>query len=377
MARARLEYPAFDTSNKRRHEMFWDNLYGHEQVVTKIQRSIERGRLANSLMLAGPSGVGKFVFATKLAQAILCETVPETKLQPCGSCSACIQIVAGSHPDLLVIERPPDKQIIPIELFIGDRKNRMRDGMCHAISLKPLQGQRKVAIIRDADYLNPEGANCLLKTLEEPPPGAIIILICSNLQKQLPTIRSRCQILRFQPLASKCVAQLLEDRKLVQNAAEAIQLAELSQGSIEQAIWLADTDIIGFSVQLWSHLAKPADDSTGFARSLGEFIDAAGKDAPPRRQRVHGVLKLSVMFYRELTRVLAGTLSTKNDDLRAAVELAQQTWSGDETVAAACLDRCLDASLHVDRNANPSTLLDSWLEDLAQYSKGRWITTSV
>ena len=85
----------------------------------------------------------------------------------------------------------------------------MREGLCYDIALKPYSGRRKVAIIDDADYLNKEGANCLLKTLEEPPPKSLLILIGTSEQRQLPTIRSRCQIVRFQPLPEQDVAELL------------------------------------------------------------------------------------------------------------------------------------------------------------------------
>src|SRR4029450_8202547 len=113
----------------------------------------------------------------------------------------------------------------PLELLIGDAEHRMRAGLCYNIALKPFSARRKVAIIDDADYLNKEGANCLLKTLEEPPPKSLLIMIGTSEQRQVPTIRSRCQIVRFQPLAEEDVAELLlstgvcEDAALAQPAA--------------------------------------------------------------------------------------------------------------------------------------------------------------
>ena len=109
----------------------------------------------------------------------------------------------------------------------------MREGLCHNISLKPYRGGRKIAIIDDADFLNQEGANCLLKTLEEPPPKSILILIGTSEQKQLPTIRSRCQVIRFRPLAESTVAELLVSQGLIESEVEAERLAGLSGGSLE------------------------------------------------------------------------------------------------------------------------------------------------
>ena len=121
----------------------------------------------------------------------------------------------GTHPDVHLLARPADKAFIPVELFIGDKEHRMREGLCYDISLKPYSGRRKVAIIDDADYFNKEGANCLLKTLEEPPPKSVLILIGTSEQRQLPTIRSRCQVVRFRPLAESDVAEILVEQGLV------------------------------------------------------------------------------------------------------------------------------------------------------------------
>jgi len=104
-----------------------------------------------------------------------------------------------THPDFYIVEKPADKSSIPLALFVGDDDHRMREGLCHDIGLKPFMGGRKVAIIDDADHLNEEGANCLLKTLEEPPPCSVLILIGTSADKQLPTIRSRCQTIRLVP----------------------------------------------------------------------------------------------------------------------------------------------------------------------------------
>ncbi len=169
-------------------------------MVEQFRRALARGRLASSFLFAGPEGIGKRTFALKLAQAMLCTTRPEETLDPCGTCPSCVQVAAGTHPDLHLVGKPEDKSFIPLELLIGDREHRRREGLCHNIGLKPYLGGRKIAMIDDADYLNAEGANSLLKTLEEPPPRSVLILIGTSPAKQLPTIRSRCQLIRFRPL---------------------------------------------------------------------------------------------------------------------------------------------------------------------------------
>ena len=130
-------------------------------------------------------------------------------MDPCEYCPSCLQVAARTHPDLEIVSKPEDKSFLPLELFIGDKEHRMKEGLCHRIAMKPFQGGRKIAIIDDADFLNAEGANCLLKTLEEPPPQSVLILIGTSPAKQLPTIRSRCQLIRFRPLRTDQVEELL------------------------------------------------------------------------------------------------------------------------------------------------------------------------
>src|SRR5256885_12928292 len=181
--------------------MSWQSIRGHDRVVEKFRRGLAKGRLASTFLFVGPPGIGKRTFALKLAQALLCEKVVPEALAPCGECPSCRQVQSLNHPDIEIVTKPADNAFIPLEALIGDAEHRMRAGLCYNIALKPYSGRRKVAIIDDADYLNKEGANCLLKTLEEPPPQSVPILIGTSEQRQLPTIRSRCQIVRFQSLA--------------------------------------------------------------------------------------------------------------------------------------------------------------------------------
>ena len=250
-------------------------------MTTWLPRSaaaLERGRLASTFLFVGPAGVGKRAFALKLAQALLCGERPAVLLDPCERCPACVQVAAGTHPDLEVVSKPPDKSFIPVAAFIGDKEHRMHEGLCHKISLKPFLGGRKIAIVDDADDLNQEAANCLLKTLEEPPPRSVLILIGTSADKQLPTIRSRAQLIRFRPLPEEVVVQLLLDQKIVTDPAEARRLAAQSGGSVRRANEMADPDLWTFRANLLSAVARPLD-SAGLARATSEFVDEAGKEA--------------------------------------------------------------------------------------------------
>jgi len=212
--------------------MAWHGIYGHDDVVERFRLALGRGRLASSFLFVGLEGIGKRSFALKLAQALLCRTRPEQAMDPCGECPACVQVAAATHPDLELVAKPKDKSFLPLELLIGDKEHRMRRGLCHGIALKPFMGGRKIAIIDDADYLNEEGANSLLKTLEEPPPRSVLILIGTSPAKQLPTIRSRCQLIRFRPLDAQIVTRLLVEHGSVETEAEARRLSSHCGGSL-------------------------------------------------------------------------------------------------------------------------------------------------
>lgn len=344
--------------------MSWHGVFGHDELVQQFQRALERRRLASSFLFVGPEGIGKRTFALKLAQSLLCQTRPEEALDPCGACPACVQVTAQTHPDLEVVAKPGDKSFLPLELLIGDKEHRMRAGLCHSIALKPFMGGRKIAVIDDADYLNAEGANCLLKTLEEPPPRSVLILIGTSAARQLPTIRSRCQLIRFRRLPTEVVADLLLAQGVASDPNEASRLARHAEGSIQQAKELADPELWTFRSQLYAELAKPRLDSVRLARAAMEFINAAGKEASPRRRRLRQVVVSAAQFYRALVQ----GLDTAEEDavIGQSLRRAMETGPGPET-AAACLDRCLTAADEIDRNANQATCLESWLDDLATH----------
>ena len=118
--------------------------------------------------------------------------------------------------------------------------------LCDQFALKPARGMRKVAILDDADDLNEEASNAFLKTLEEPPPGAVLILIGTSAELQLETIVSRCQVVRFDPLPEPEIAALLLEQGVARDAADAARLAALGEGSVSRAVGLADAELERF-----------------------------------------------------------------------------------------------------------------------------------
>ena len=346
--------------------MAWQGIEGHDDVVEQFRRSLARGRLASTYLFVGPEGVGKHSFALKLAQTLLCLTNPPERLEPCGHCAGCVQVLAGTHPDLIRVAKPAEKSEIPVQSLIGAGERRMREGLCHDISLKPFMGGRRVAVIDDADYLNEEGANCLLKTLEEPPPRSVIILVSTSANRQLPTIRSRSQIIRFSRLDDDVVASLLLAEGAAANRDEALRLAAYSEGSLARARELADPELWKFRGELLKGLAEPQPDGVRLAKAVLAFVDEAGKEAPLRRARARQLVNFTADFYRQLVRRLSGAPQPADRELAAQVERAAAAWPASADTAVACAERCLEALAHIDRNANQAIWIECWLDDLGQ-----------
>ncbi len=336
--------------------MTWPAAVGHDRVFDQFQRSLQQGRLASTFLFVGPEGIGKRTTALEIAKALLCETTAANRLEACENCPGCRQVAAGTHPDLILIQKPADRNFIPVETFIGDREHRMREGLCHDIAMKPFRGGRKVAIIDDADYLNQEGANCLLKTLEEPPPGSLIILICRSEQRQLPTIRSRSQIVRFRSLSDEDLLTVLLQQQLFPDRGAAQQAVAQADGSVTRALEMADADLTSFREHLDEQLGLRDFDAVALSKDVQQFVDAAGVDAPPRRARLRQVVSCAATSYRRTMLQLAADPHAE----------ALPAFALSSVAAAECLERCQQALSEVDANANLGTLIPCWLDDVAQ-----------
>ncbi len=335
--------------------MSWERVRGHDALVRAFARAVQRGRLAHAYLFTGPPGVGKRLFAAELAKALLCENPPASRFDSCDRCPACVQIEAGTHPDYFQAGLPPDKHEWPIEL--------MRE-LLRAFALKPARGKGKVAVLDDADDFNEESANAFLKTLEEPPPRSVLILVGTSPDRQLPTILSRCQVVRFAPLPEAVVADLLRAQG-VDDAALVGRLARLSGGSPGQARALADPALWDFRRTFLQKLSTPPVDSVGLAKAWNEFVEEAGKESAAQRQRATLVLRLVIDFLNDALRLQTGgtPLLTEPDDVRALESLAKRV-DVDRTLAI--LERCLQGDEQIDRRAQLTLILEALTDELGE-----------
>ena len=200
----------------------FEKIIGNKPIREMLTKSIENDTLSHSYLFIGIQGIGKKLIAKEFAKKILC-----LEKKTVDNCKSCMELEGNNHPDFMCIE--PEGNSIKIEQIRFLQKK---------IQEKPIISNRKVYIIDDADTMTTEAQNCLLKTLEEPPEFATIILIGNNENAFLPTIKSRCMILTYQPIEEKEIQQYMQIHYGITNITSN-QLA-MFQGSIGKAILLKD-----------------------------------------------------------------------------------------------------------------------------------------
>jgi DNA polymerase-3 subunit delta' len=334
----------------------WSELLGHSLQRSWFNSAVKQSRLASTFLMVGPDGIGKRTFAKLVAKSMLCLRQQPGQMEPCGLCESCVQVDANTHPDLLQIEKSADASSLSIDKLVGAKENRMREGLCYELHIKPFGGVRRVAIIDDADTILDEAANSMLKTLEEPPLGSLIFLIGTNEQRQLSTIRSRSQIVRFSGLAASHVATLLLRNGILSDPVEASEVALMAGGSIGLATLLADSELRKFRTELHSMLAQRPMDFVGISKAMLAQSQSVGDEGAARRIRLKLLFSFASDFYRQilLQPTESRTSSAKN---QSSLSIA---------TAARAMDSCLVAQSEVDRNLTPAGLLESWASQQAE-----------
>lgn len=213
------------------------DIEGQDRAVEFFRSSVNRNKLAHAYLFLGPQGLGKTLLAKELAKFLNCEKPvkdEDLKIDCCNSCISCRKINDLNHPDVHWIKTQQSRKILIDEIRLAQRE----------ISLKSYEGKLKVLIILEAHNMTEEAANSLLKTLEEPPGHSLIILTSTDINGLLPTIISRCQIIRFYPINYERLKAILTQRhKLKPN--DLHFLSAQAEGSLGRALSLQDQDALG------------------------------------------------------------------------------------------------------------------------------------
>ena len=210
-------------------------IYGQDHLLKLLEPGLRQGRQSHAYLLSGPPHVGKMALAINLSQSVNCIEGPGV---PCGSCTQCTRIAQGRHADIRTLAPGKGEEARSARTVIGI--NEIKEAL-RRVNLNPYEGSTSVVILDGAESMSDEAANALLKTLEEPPPQVMFLLLTANDSAVLPTIRSRCQSLSLLPLSKEqMVERLINTHQAAPEQAE--QLFRLSRGCLGWAITALNDD---------------------------------------------------------------------------------------------------------------------------------------
>lgn len=319
---------------------------GHARVQALLRQAVVRGRVPQTLLFAGPEGVGKHTIALALAQAINCSKSKDGIA--CGRCSICTRIAKGQFSDVAEVD---NGDIASISI------KSIRERVLDLVGYRPFEGQRRVFIIDPADALSLQAQDALLKTLEEPPPATIIILISVYPDSLRPTVLSRCRRIRFGALTDDEVAQVLTGRHGM-DPALARARASLSGGSVAQALALDGGVLEDDRDAAWDLLRTAAAAPVSARLKAAEAVT---KHGTKRREREALGMRLSHVsaLLRDLSAVIntqQGSATLSNSDREAELRALVRSFPIDRVVAAfGLVAKAQDA---LDRNASPKIVAD-------------------
>ncbi|MBJ6800356.1 DNA polymerase III subunit delta' [Geomonas propionica] len=319
--------------------MPFSEVIGQDRAISVLQRSIALERVAHAYLFSGIEGCGKKKTALAMVQAVFCG-----KEEACGVCSSCRKIASGQHPDLHVLE--PDGAFIKIDQIRELQKE---------LAYRPFEAPKKACIIDGAEKLNLASGNALLKTLEEPPGNALMILITAERSAVLQTILSRCQTLDFQPLP----AELIEGRLVRdQFPAEAARVAaSLSGGSLSRALEIAGDGVLEGRVTFLERV---------FALNLKDIntLFATAEELAADKEGLPGFLELLLSFLRDVLIYRSTPDALANVDLAHLV--AREAERCTETVTIELIEQLVALRRLLVRNVNARLALEVFFMRLAE-----------
>ena len=373
----------------------WDRVRG-SRASEGVAHQIERGEITHAWLLVGPTGSGKGPTAIALAAALNCHVQP---LVGCGNCSTCLRTLRRRHPDVHHIV--PEGPIIPVDVI--------RESVIPEANRSPFEGSYQVFIIEEAERMNPAAQNALLKTLEEPQPHTIFVLISDRAEELLETVHSRCRVVRLEPVSEQRTIELLEQEGA--SSEQALLAARVSEGDLEMARAVVfDPEVAERRLQ-WLHLPRRLTSSSEaldaaieildvskaaakelqgaqkeelkeLAEALGERRGTAQARTALEKRHRREVRRLESDILSEALRTLASfyrdVLAMRRGGAEAVVNIDRleelQGWAGSEIAddaLVAIVERCVVARGTLPRNANPQLAVESVLLEAARLAPPR------
>ena len=257
------------------------DVVGHKDILKDISSAVESNRVSHADILNGERGSGKKMLANLFAMTLLCETGDN---EPCGKCHSCKQAESGNHPDIIRVTHEK-----PNSISVDDIRTQVNN----TVDIKPYQGPYKVYIIPQADMMTPQAQNAILKTIEEPPSYAVFLLLTENAETLLPTINSRCVMLKLRNIKDTLIKKyLMENLEIPDYKAD--MCTAFAQGNMGRAIMLANSDhfneIREEAVQLLKHISE---------MELNEIV-AAVKNISVYKLEITDYLDIIMIWYRDV-----------------------------------------------------------------------------
>lgn len=319
--------------------MPFTGILGQDNSIAVLSRSLAADRIAHAYLFDGIEGCGKKKTATAFIEAVFCG-----QSAGCGHCPSCRKLAAGQHPDLHLLE--PDGAFIKIDQIRELQRN---------LAFRPFEAPKKACIIDAVDRLNLAAGNALLKTLEEPPGKALLILITDNPGGVLPTVLSRCQRLHFSALPEATVASLLRETGVKAETARIV--ASLSGGSMRKAIDIGEETSL---LERMSFLERISSLSLGDITPLFAIAEELSGD----KEKTLELLELLTAFQRDVLLLQNMSPEIVNSDLLPLIEREAACMSGENIIAR--IDHVAATRRAIQSNVNPRLALEVLFMRLAK-----------
>jgi DNA polymerase-3 subunit delta' len=325
------------------------DLVDQDHAVLLLRTAVRTGRVAHAYVFVGPPGVGRYDTALAFAQLLNCE---QADGDACGQCRTCALIASGQHPDVRVVDVAQGKLLDP------EDSTKTGIGIKQVLALRrevvypPYQGRWKVYIVIDADTLTVEAANSLLKVLEEPPPRVVIVLIAESTVSLLPTVVSRCQLVRFSLIPAPAIERVLRDRYRVP-AGRARFAAALAGGQLGRAVrWVTSEETQQRREQMLDLLERLEQADPLDRLDAAETLAKAKDDVPE-------LLEIALFWYRDIL----VWQQTGDPDQLINLDRQDRMIALASTLPAAVLNSRItaveDAKEALQRNVHPRLLLET------------------